>query len=135
MAEKQSTAFCHVCNQQRLYMKPRINHVLHLILTIVTAGLWGIVWIILGISNSSKPLRCTACGTPMGAGAAVPMQQPQSMQRQPPPPPPPPAVPEGTPPPAPPGETSESVETEISEVSAPPPPPAPEESGPSESRS
>ncbi|NYH51425.1 hypothetical protein HNR06_001014 [Nocardiopsis arvandica] len=30
------------------YGKP-INHVLHLILTLVTCGLWGIVWIILWI--------------------------------------------------------------------------------------
>jgi hypothetical protein len=32
----------------------RINHVLHLILTIVTVGLWGIVWIILAITGGIK---------------------------------------------------------------------------------
>ena len=32
----------------------RINHVLHLILTIVTAGLWGIVWIIFAITGGIK---------------------------------------------------------------------------------
>jgi hypothetical protein len=33
----------------------RINHVLHLILAIVTAGLWGIVWIILAIRHQATP--------------------------------------------------------------------------------
>lgn len=32
----------------------RINHVLHLILTILTAGLWGIVWIILAVMGGEK---------------------------------------------------------------------------------
>jgi hypothetical protein len=32
----------------------RVNHVLHLILTIVTVGLWGIVWIILAITGGIK---------------------------------------------------------------------------------
>ena len=32
----------------------RINHVLHLILTIVTLGLWAIVWIILAIAGGIK---------------------------------------------------------------------------------
>jgi hypothetical protein len=32
----------------------KINHVLHLILTILTAGLWGIVWIILAITGGIK---------------------------------------------------------------------------------
>ena len=32
----------------------RIHHVLHLILTILTAGLWAIVWIILAITGGIK---------------------------------------------------------------------------------
>lgn len=32
----------------------RINHVLHLILTLVTVGLWAIVWIILAITGGIK---------------------------------------------------------------------------------
>lgn len=31
-----------------------LNNVLHLILTILTGGLWGIVWIVLAIVNSSQ---------------------------------------------------------------------------------
>lgn len=68
MSVKQNSNYCNVCQRQSLYAKPRINHVLHLILTIVTLGLWSIVWLILGVSNSSKPMRCTTCGTPKGFG-------------------------------------------------------------------
>ncbi|GAB2989600.1 hypothetical protein [Saccharothrix stipae] len=32
--------------------RPGVNHGLHLILTILTCGLWAIVWIIVAISNS-----------------------------------------------------------------------------------
>jgi len=38
----------------------RPNHVLHLILTILTGGLWLIVWIILALRRGS--LRCVRCG-------------------------------------------------------------------------
>jgi len=31
-----------------------VNHVLHLILTLVTCGLWGIVWIVLAVSGGEK---------------------------------------------------------------------------------
>lgn len=31
-----------------------VNHVLHLILTIVTAGLWGLVWLILALSGGES---------------------------------------------------------------------------------
>ena len=32
----------------------RVNHILHLILTLVTAGLWAVVWIILVIVGGEK---------------------------------------------------------------------------------
>jgi zona occludens toxin (predicted ATPase) len=72
---KQSSAYCHVCQRQSLFQKPRINHVLHLILSIVTFGFWLIVWAILGIINSSKSPRCTTCGSTVGAGAVYAPQQ------------------------------------------------------------
>lgn len=36
-----------------VYGKP-VNHVLHLLLTLVTAGIWAIVWIILAVSGGEK---------------------------------------------------------------------------------
>ena len=35
------------------------SHVLHLILTLFTAGVWGIIWMILYFKES---YRCTECG-------------------------------------------------------------------------
>ena len=32
----------------------KTNHILHLVLTILTGGLWVIVWLFIGISNSNK---------------------------------------------------------------------------------
>lgn len=37
------------------------NHILHLILSLITGGLWLIVWIVLLMKGS--PLRCPACGS------------------------------------------------------------------------
>lgn len=74
MSVKQSSAYCNVCQRQSLFQKPRINHVLHLILSIVTFGLWLFVWLILGIINAGKEPRCTTCGATPGTG---PIHAPQ----------------------------------------------------------
>jgi hypothetical protein len=69
MALAQTSGWCHVCQQQRMMTKPKINHVLHLILTLVTFGLWGLVWLTLGIISANKGFRCAQCGTKAGHGA------------------------------------------------------------------
>jgi len=40
-----------------LSKKKKTSHVLHLLLTIITAGLWIVVWILVAISNSSENAR------------------------------------------------------------------------------
>jgi hypothetical protein len=75
MAEVQTSGWCHVCQQQRMMTKPKINHVLHLILTLVTLGIWVFVWITLAIVNSGKSARCVQCGTKAGHGARGPALQ------------------------------------------------------------
>lgn len=49
---------------QRLVRAERAtpNHILHLILSIVTAGLWLIVWLLVAIENGNRPWRCPICG-------------------------------------------------------------------------
>lgn len=42
---------------QLLSKKKRTSHVLHLILSIVTAGLWIPVWVIVALSNSIENAR------------------------------------------------------------------------------
>jgi len=54
---------CKTCGQQRPFTKEKVNHVLHLILSVCTVGLWaGIVWLPLMILNMFKSWRCTFCG-------------------------------------------------------------------------
>lgn len=41
-------------NTAVITMGKPVNHVLHLILTIVTLGLWGVVWLILALTGGEK---------------------------------------------------------------------------------
>jgi len=69
MAEEKSTAFCETCNAQRLIVRPGTNHILHLLLTLVTFGLWLIVWIFGTIKIGGW--RCSVCGTKVPFAAAI----------------------------------------------------------------
>jgi len=54
-----------------MFVKNRINHVLHLILSIVTLGGWALfVWLPLGIINTARGMRCSMCGMKMGSKPA-----------------------------------------------------------------
>lgn len=53
--------FCKNCGQSRKVERRTANHVLHLILTILTAGFWLIVWILVAIRIGGW--RCSACGS------------------------------------------------------------------------
>ena len=66
MAVAQTSGWCHVCQQQRLMTKPKINHLLHLVLSALTLGVWTLVWITLTIINASKLPRCVQCGALAG---------------------------------------------------------------------
>lgn len=70
MSVKQSSAYCPVCGRQSLFQKARINHVLHLILSIITLGVWAFVWLFIGITNSARRPRCVTCGTEMPLGGS-----------------------------------------------------------------
>ena len=54
-------ANCSKCQKKTLHIEQKMNHILHLLLSIVTAGVWIIVWVILAILHSNKP-QCTICG-------------------------------------------------------------------------
>jgi hypothetical protein len=57
------TGWCPTCNDQRMLLRDKPNHILHLILTIVTLGLWALVWIVVAARKSNAPARCSHCGT------------------------------------------------------------------------
>jgi ribosomal protein S14 len=67
MTRIQTSNYCATCGRQTLHTKDRVNHVLHLLLSIVTVGLWAVfVWIPLGMKNSAARTRCSVCGSKPG---------------------------------------------------------------------
>lgn len=60
MVQQEATGFCRGCNRQVLLRRKGTNHVLHLLLTVFTAGLWLIVWVIASIKIGGW--RCSLCG-------------------------------------------------------------------------
>ena len=64
MAQKNFMRKCAQCASQTMHVQQKPNHILHLILTIVTLGLWLIVWVPLSLFQG-KP-QCTVCGKSPG---------------------------------------------------------------------
>ena len=58
-------AQCKVCNKHTKHTQPNTSHILHLILSIITAGLWVPAWILVALSNKSQA-QCTVCGKTKG---------------------------------------------------------------------
>jgi len=58
--------FCRTCNRPSLIRRKGVNHVLHLLLTLVTLGLWLPVWVVLSAMNNERSQsgwRCAQCGS------------------------------------------------------------------------
>lgn len=87
MATQALNLFCANCQAETGHTKSTTSHVLHLLLTCFTFGLWLIPWILIGLVNTSPP-RCSHCGASynqgvsartkasLGHGARVPLPQP-----------------------------------------------------------
>ena len=60
MARVSKPGWCNACNRQVAAVANRPSHLLHLLLTIITAGLWGIVWILAIVTASGW--KCSLCG-------------------------------------------------------------------------
>lgn len=61
MAQQSKQGFCKTCNQMRLVNRPGTNHILHLLLSIITGGIWLIVWILTSVKIGGW--RCSQCGS------------------------------------------------------------------------
>lgn len=61
MADERKSGYCEHCNEQRVVFRHGTNHVLHLILSIITCGMWLIVW--LGSAIKIGGWRCQMCGS------------------------------------------------------------------------
>lgn len=75
MGTKVAQRYCPHDKRMVLATKQTPNHILHLILTAITGGLWAIVWFILAVIASERPWRCPDCGgkTLRTAQAAIPV--------------------------------------------------------------
>jgi hypothetical protein len=62
MATKTITRNCRGCAQRRPFQKQGPNHILHLVLTVLTLGWWSPVWLLMGLANMFQPYRCGFCG-------------------------------------------------------------------------
>jgi hypothetical protein len=69
MAIKQSSGYCHHCQQPRPFAKNAPNHILHFVVTLFTIGLWSPVWLIVTVKAAGSSAMCTACGMAKGSGA------------------------------------------------------------------
>ena len=61
MGMEYKSGFCKKCEQQRKVERPKTNHILHLLLSVITAGIWLIIWI--GVSIKFGGWRCETCGS------------------------------------------------------------------------
>ncbi len=60
MPSKQIVKQCDICNEVTMHIQQTPNHILHLLLSLVTCGLWLIVWIIIGCCTEAPV--CSKCG-------------------------------------------------------------------------
>lgn len=69
MATQTIQRHCNTCQGPRPFDRPGTSHILHLLLTVFTAGLWLLVWVPLMMLGSGGSYRCRYCGgtaTPFG---------------------------------------------------------------------
>ncbi len=52
---------CKNCGERTLHINKGVNHVLHLILSIITGGIWLIVWLIISMDSKGE-WQCSKCG-------------------------------------------------------------------------
>ncbi len=62
MGQKQVGLYCAHCKKNVMSTRPTPNHVLHLLLTILTFGLWLFVWACAALWKNDI-YRCTQCGS------------------------------------------------------------------------
>jgi hypothetical protein len=61
MRKNKIRAHCPRCRHQQLFVRAKINHLLHFTLSILTAGLWLISWVAICIGRVVRPWRCEHC--------------------------------------------------------------------------
>lgn len=61
MADDKKGGYCNQCGKKVVVFRKGTNHILHLIMTLLTAGLWLFIWI--GSCIKFGGWRCNECGS------------------------------------------------------------------------
>lgn len=56
------TAYCPHCRMETLFTHLKVANRRHLILSILTGGLWIVVWLAVLLGRLLRPWRCSVCG-------------------------------------------------------------------------
>jgi len=67
MSHIRGSAFCKSCHAQVLTAQDAPNHILHLLLSVLTAGMWIPIWFLLAVLPGAR--RCTRCGLQLNHGS------------------------------------------------------------------
>ncbi len=62
MATQKPSRFCKRCNDHRLHIRHTFSSGWGCLLTILTGGLFLLIWVPMMLLDSTKPWRCQACG-------------------------------------------------------------------------
>jgi len=55
-------AHCPHCRRESIFEPARVSHPRHLLLILLTGGLWTVVWVSLIAGQCMRPWRCASCG-------------------------------------------------------------------------
>jgi len=61
MGLKTTGGYCNFCKKSVMAQGTKPNHILHLVLSILTVGFWLPVWLVVSVAKAGG-YRCTTCG-------------------------------------------------------------------------
>lgn len=61
MGQHASGRYCKYCNTHVMAVANTPNHILHLLLTVCSGGLWIPIWVIVILASAGN-YRCSQCG-------------------------------------------------------------------------
>jgi hypothetical protein len=54
---------CKQCDKSTIHLAEKPNHILHLLLSVVTAGVWLPIWLLIAFKGRLNNIgECTVCG-------------------------------------------------------------------------
>lgn len=63
MGTETAQRYCPNDQKMVLAVRQTPNHVLHLLLSVITFGFWVIIWFVTSVRASYRPYRCQQCGS------------------------------------------------------------------------